>query len=516
MIEELLYWPVRSKSLIRLGKRIEEINKEFRKLDLSLQNGCEGGLVNMNRARSLPRKIEYLRGEAARINIKGRNRQAAFERLVLEEFEKSLFTQQEYIQFFFTMKYNKEWGVKDFFNYAFLPRAQFEGKTEENSAVAFLENNLRNINYRAKTKRENLMEDITTRSVSVNPSELEAMLIEQIPKMRKIIGDYNVNMGFETREQVEAQNLVVQQKETEKIQEKIKSLFGEYKGDIPEIIMAGVKRQLSGLRKKSTPLDEAMRDLIYELVLNYEDSSAWDSATRTMEINADRFYFYKDKKTDKKRLYAGDIIRSIGHENFHRMQSYFSRLMPVGIRETDGEYNLTGRTISEGVATVLEDNFMNWFENNRKHYFLSQRDIEIAKLMNVEHFGNRIVRLVHSIYHREETPLEKNEDKDAHLRLAKVSKVPVYADDDYLHTESMPETYDFAFYFFGQKYVKETLKELEQIEKKRLDSLRKARNFLKRNEPIVIQGLLTGNWGWSTHKDFFLKHYWKRARKYCV
>jgi len=517
MIEDLLYWDIRSRSLKSLGRKIEEINKEFCTLADSLGDGCEDGIVNIGRARGLSRKIDNLRNKAARIRINRRGKQARFDKLVLKEFESSLFAQQEYVEFFFTKKYNKEWGVRDFLNYSFLPRKQFEEKSEEERAVAigFLENILRNINYKAITKRENLMWNINTYSAGVNPSEFETMLLEQIPKLRKIIGEYNINVGFETREQVDNQNLIFQQKEVEKIKEKMKSLFGSGKGEISGAMIYSIDKQLSKLKEKSIPMD-TIADLLYELILNEEDYCAFTWAIKTMELTPTRFHFYNDKKTGKKKLYAGDIIRSIGHENYHRMQGYFSRAMPAGLKGTDGEYNVTGRTIVEGVATVLEDNFMNWLENNRKKYNLSQKDIEIAKLNNHVHFGNRVVRLIHSVYHREETPLEKNEDRDAHLRIAKVSKVPVYADDDYLHNESMPETYYYTYYFFGQKYARETLEELEQVERRRLGTLRKARNFLKRNEPIVIQGLLTGNWGWSTHKDFFLKHYWPKARKYCT
>lgn len=522
MIEDLLHWEVKSRALVRLGRKIEELNKEFCILAESLADGHGGGLVNLSRARGLLRKIGHLTRRAARTNIQGRNNQARFDRLVLEEFQQSLFAQQEYIQFFFTKKYNKEWGVIQFLNSAFLPREEFEEEEEdeeigENRAVAlhFLEDELRNINYRAQTKRENLMWEIDTYKVSVNPQEFEAMLLEQLPRFRKIISDYNVDMGFETEEQVETQNLVIQQREVEKIREKMRGLFGPYRGDISELLLSGVDKQLSGLRRRVTPLAQTVRELIYDIVFNYEDYSAFDESTKTIELNASRFHFYKDKKTGKIKFYAGDILRTLGHENFHRMQSLFSRFMPLGLRGGDGEYNVTGRTIIEGVPTVLEENFMRWLEGRKKHYSLSQRDIAIANLHNHEFFGNKIVRLIHSIYHREETPLEKNEGRDAHLRLAKVSKVPVYADDDYLDDESMPETYYYAYYFFGQKYVRETLRELERIERDRLGTLRKTRNFLRRNEPVVLQGLLTGNWGWSTHKDFFLKHYWPRARKYC-
>ena len=53
------------------------------------------------------------------------------------------------------------------------------------------------------------------------------------------------------------------------------------------------------------------------------------------------------------------------------------------------------------------------------------------------------------------------------------------------------------------------------METKRCGSKNKAKEFLNRNEPLVVQGLLTGNWGWETQGKFFLEHYWPRARQLC-
>ena len=73
----------------------------------------------------------------------------------------------------------------------------------------------------------------------------------------------------------------------------------------------------------------------------------------------------------------------------------------------------------------------------------------------------------------------------------------------------------YAFYLFGEHYVKKTLNQLEDMETKRCGSKNKAKEFLNRNEPLVVQGLLTGNWGWETQGKFFLEHYWPRARQLC-
>ena len=51
--------------------------------------------------------------------------------------------------------------------------------------------------------------------------------------------------------------------------------------------------------------------------------------------------------------------------------------MPHGLRDTPGEYNITGRTIIEGAAVVLEDNFMEWLIRNRRKFNLSKRYVII-------------------------------------------------------------------------------------------------------------------------------------------
>ncbi|MFH1290671.1 MAG: hypothetical protein ABIH92_04655, partial [Nanoarchaeota archaeon] len=436
-----------------------------------------------------------------------------FDALALQEYKDSLFAQHEYIQFFFTKRYSKEWGVRTFLNYAFLQPYYFEGKPEENGALPFLERKLKNISHCALTKREDMMREMDVFEVMVNPHELESMLLDQIPRLRKMISDYNLEMGFETPEQAEAQRIIQEEEDSKERLRRIGDLLGTSKdSDIVEAIKQVHKRKLDGLPKPE--IDESLRKLVYRTVLNYEDYCAFNSDIGAMEVCAERFHFWRDRKTGRVRFYSGDLDRSVGHENFHRLQAVFSRQMPPGLRHAEGEYNVTGRTIMEGVPTVSEHNFLNWLDRNRRKYGLSAKDIEIARLHSGEHFGNRLARLCHAIYHRIAN-LEGGDEADAHRRLATVSGIPVYADEHYLGDESVPEVYYYAHYLFGEDYVNKTLVALHGKETQGLGSSRKATNFIRRNEPIAIQGLLTGNWGWSTHQDFFLKHFWPKARKYC-
>ena len=449
LIEELLYWPVKNRNVIKLGRRVEEINKEFFLLEISLSNGINYGMPNMHRARGLMNKIKNLLEKAYRLSPNNR-----FDKLVRKEFIDSLFAQQEYCKFFFTKRYNKEWGMRSFLNYAFLPEKLFRNKPEENGAMAFLENKLRNINYRAQTKRENLMEDMDIYEVSVNPSQIEEMILEQLPRLRRMIAEYNLEMGFETKEQIESQALIEEKKEIEKAQKRLQRILGPSMLGVYELLKTQQARANKGVLSKPVEIKEELSKLIYDLVFNYEEYCAFDGAIKTIEVNADRFHFFKDKKTGRVRFYSGDLDISIGHENYHRLQNYFSRFMPHGLRDTPGEYNITGRTIIEGAAVVLEDNFMEWLIRNRRKFNLSKNDIKIADLYETEYFGNKIIRLCHALYHREVMVEEGKTDYDAHRKLASVSRVPVLGDDEYLDDESIAETFEFAFYFFWEKYLR--------------------------------------------------------------
>lgn len=515
MIEELTHWEIENSRLLRLGKKIEEANKEFALVDMSLSHGPYGSTVNMGRARSLMKKVNYLLQESEKISLnKSRTNHARFDSLALKDFQNNLFTQKEYLEFFFTKKYNKQWGVNSFMNYVFLPRSQFEGKPLSNGAVGHLEERIKNINYNQITKRENLMCDILDYQLSLNIGEAEEMLLQQIPYLKKIISEYNQDLEFITSDHKEAEELIDELKDNENLKKKVKSFFGKYKGDITEAIINGIDKRGQQLSKR-IDYNDIKKELIYDVILDSEEYCSCVPETKTIGISKFTFNIYKEPKTGKVKCYLGDAIKSIGHENFHRLQHYLSRNMPAGLSWKNGTYNLSSTMVMEGFATVLENNFMEWVSDNAQRYNISKRDLKIAGLLNEDYFGNKVARLLHSIYHREESPLEKDTDLGAHKKLAKISKVPLYADSDYLNDESLPEIYYFAHYIFGEKYAKDIIGSLEKYETEKHGTLRKAKNFLKKNEKLVIQGLLTGNFGWETKKDFVLRHFWPKARKYC-
>jgi hypothetical protein len=503
MIEELLHWPVSSRKVTKIGGKIEEINRQFCLVDQSLTEG--GGIVNMKRFRSLLRKISLLQSE-----VEATNPRADFDSLVLAEYSYSLFTQKEYLQFFFTKKYSKEWGMRSFLNYSFFKEDEFRTKKEDEKSIAieYLEQYLKNIDYNAITKRENLMQIMTFFKAELNPPKLEALILEQIPRIRDMISEYNLEMGFETADQIKAQKEYALKNEQEIVQR------GAAKRNILTLMSKKVSSQ-KNIRKFNEAVKKETTNSIYDLVFSHEGFCSYEDATRTISVSAGTFIFYKDPDTGKLQIYTGDVDLSMGHENYHRLQNIFSKNMPAGLMGSAGEFNITGRTITEGTATVLEQKFINWLDKKRKKLGLSKNDITIASLYNSDLFAYMALNLCHALYHRELNVEQGKRDYDAHKKLAEISKMPVLLDEQHLSEYSIAETFYNTYYLFGTKYVNETINALEKRETKRLGSAEKAKEFLDRNEAIVIQGLLTGFWGWATHKEFFLNHYWPKARKYC-
>jgi hypothetical protein len=502
--EELVDWQVKDKKLYKFGQHLEELNKEFCLLDMSLVSGPYDTVPNIYRAKSLLGKFKRLTENVCSIGLDD-----PFDQLVATNYVSSIFAQQEYIKFFFSQKYNKEIGIRSFMDVLFLSN---DGSEEglNKGAVAFLEDKLRNVNYKKITERENLMQDIFLHYVPTTPSGIEGMVAEQLPRLREMISDYNKEMGFETNDQLNIQKEIITEHDAQRLQQSINNIFG--KPGTKDSMIKIANRRLDSLDPKQV---SDINALLYDLVFSYEDVASYDWGTRTMEVNLDRFYFYNDLKTGEVKFFSADLDKTVGHENFHRLQGYFSKSMPPALKFYDGEYNPNGRIMIEGIPLFLENNsFLPWMNKNKERLDLSDKDLKICSLGDEQHFANRVMRLCHAIYHRE-LMVEGGNDYDAHVRLAKVSKNPVLLDDEYLPDEKMSDVLYYAFYLFGEHYVKKTLNQLEDMETKRCGSKNKAKEFLNRNEPLVVQGLLTGNWGWETQGKFFLEHYWPRARQLC-
>jgi len=517
MIKELLNWEIKNSKLEDIAKDIDRVNVDFTLLDAGLAQTCDAndgvGVVNPYRARRILEQIKKTKKKINGVHIEKSGEDAKFTDLVKKKFNESLDAQEEYIKFFVTNVLNygrNQGGVKSFLNNVF-PSWQLPGM-KERGALAFLEHKTRNLDYEALTRREDLMSPIEMNEVLLNAQEYEELHLKQFPYLRKIIGDYAVHLGFETKDQINGQNLIAQKKKLEAARGKISSLFGSGEAKLPKRILDEITGKISDLSKKTSILDKTIKDLFYDIVLNWESYCSYDWNQKVMEVCAQRFYFYN--KEGEIKFYAGDIARSGGHEYLHKAQGMINKHLSLGLKEPEEGYNFNGRVMIEGVPAFFEDSFLDWLGLNRQKYEISKEDIERAKLFNVEWEANRVIRLLHSIYERQYGPIE-DKSRKAHLKLAEVTGVQTYADDDMLSSESLSETYYFAMYFFGGEVVKRTMKNLYELENKRLGDSEKAREYLKKNENIVIQGMLTGDWGWKTQGKFFLEHYWPKAREYC-
>ncbi len=520
LIDELLEWKIENRNVRDLGKRVREINRQFCILSESLEDVCEKDIPDMTLSRKLLPRIKEQIKRSKRLKPSDK-----FDSICLDEFRDNLEAQREYIEFFFTQKYSKIYGVNSFLNWVFLPPEDFNSSDDPSNkqALEFLEGHLSSINFPANAKRNQLMWEINNFQINRDPDRLAKLMAGQIQRIRGMLSHYNSEMGFISKEEVKTHDLIHAREREIKDMERLKSILGSTYNGVFHIIES--QRRQNGLAlQPETNFNQGLNKLLYEMVFSDRDECTYDPGNRTIEVGRNYLYFYHDKDSGEVKLYSGDLDIFMGHENTHRLQYYFSEGMPAGLSNEIGEYNLTGSTIFEGVALACEPHYLEWLGNNRSKYDLSKKDLELAKLKNPVYFSNLIIRLCHSIYHRVESSLERNDDLNAHERLAKKSKIPVLADEDYLANESLPEVYDFGFYFFGQRYVEETLKELHATEKRRFEqkkgmtsswARRKATRFINKNTPIVMQGLMTGNWGWRNHQDFFLKHYWPKARKYC-
>ncbi|MBW2995574.1 hypothetical protein KY312_04435 [Candidatus Woesearchaeota archaeon] len=507
MIEELLHWPVRNRNLLRLGRQVEEINKEFQKLDDSISMG----VPNISRARSLNNKIQdrFNRAKKLRPGLH-------FEQLVLRNHIDSLWCQSEYLKFFFFKNYNEDYGVRQLVNYTFYPESEW---SDTNGAVSYIEKLLRNINYHGITKREDLMWEVERFQIPGHYEHIKRRIIEEVFKVKKILRDFNEDKGFITEKQKKLLEIFEDKKEFDRTLQKFKELYGPHLEDDYDKLVLLLKNSAQYIIDKDIELDEDTKALVIDVNTNDEEYACWDPNTNLMELNNDRFRFYLDKKSGKIRFYAGDLYPTVWHENIHRLQKNFSRYMPPGLRQTDGELNLAARTTEEGVAMISEDFFMDYMENNKRRLGVSNKDIERAKAEDYIYMANKIIKFCHAMYHREsdvESEIGRREtDYDVHMRLAEKSGNWALADQNYLYDETFSDSFEELFYIFGRKYVGETMQTLERIETKKFGNKRKARAFIKKNENIVMQGLMTGSWSWSTHGEFFLKHYWPKARRYC-
>jgi len=233
------------------------------------------------------------------------------------------------------------------------------------------------------------------------------------------------------------------------------------------------------------------------------DYSSWDSAVLRMAIDADRIRVYKKGKETE--IYEGDADITAFHEfGGHNLRQYFSKDMPPGLRATATNLSsLVSPVVDEGVAMFIEKYGFRYMKRNKKSLVLNDKDIKGAEMFLKFFYQEKLFRLAHAVYEKKEAESNKF---DAHEELSKRAKNPVFERDKFLiEDESLLERQDNLNYFVGREHVKGIMAEL----KKRYYS-----KVIEKNETIILRGLLTGNWSWETHKDFFFSEYMKKVDKH--
>jgi len=270
-----------------------------------------------------------------------------------------------------------------------------------------------------------------------------------------------------------------------------------------------IKEHLPFLKKMV--LDYGRKKQLISKKLNFDlvladpscDYSCWDSAVVRMALDAERIRVYKSGKGTE--IYEGDADITAFHEFVgHALRQYFSKNMPSGLRATaTNSANLVSTAVDEGVAMFVERYGFRYMKRNKKSIVLSNKDIKGAEMFLKFFYQEKIFKLAHAIYESKE-----REDKnfEAHEELAKITKNPVFERDPFmLDDESLFERQDTLDYFVGREHVKGIMEEL----KKKYYS-----KVIEKNETIIVRGLLTGNWGRETHKDFFFSEYMKKVDKH--
>jgi len=279
----------------------------------------------------------------------------------------------------------------------------------------------------------------------------------------------------------------------------ISSLMNEYEEIREKIkkILPKLKQMILDYSRKKQLLSERFNfDLI--LAEPSSETSYWDGINWIMALKDDKINAYRKPGEKKIRFYEADIDLVSFHEWSHALRGYFSRNMPLGLRATEANaYNLVSSVVDEGVCQYSEVLGQEYIKTNKKSLGLSNKDIKLAKLFLKFFYQEKIFDLAHTIYHKKE---REDPRFDAHVELARRARNPVFEKDpDILDDEPLSEgRQDDICYFLGRDHVHGIMKNLKETYYS---------DVIKRNEPLILRGLLTGYWSFETHRDFFFKEY---------
>lgn len=515
MIDELGEWQVRSRALREAGKFVEEVYVEFALLWESFADLTP----NLHRARGLQRKIDYCSKRLEAIKPGTR-----FDRLVHRDYVDSLGVHRAWIELFFTKQGSESYGVRNLFNVLFAPEDRWNS---DEDAWNYVRNEFINMPYRDLSKRENLLNGIQTFQLDNDYEDTKRKIDREFPRLKRFIRDFDVERKFISKQEGDFLNILDIKRE---IQTRIERLEDHFRVPFEEMPMSirdmvyklpqdvfdvNPEKAREIYETKFPEIDRHVKKLDFDLrfMNSWEYSASWNSAIGVMEFGPD-FCFFKDKETGEIKFYGGDLFRTAMHENAHRLKNYFSRDLPAGIRPHPAAINFFAMTVEEGTAMYTEEITHRYISNIRKRMGLSKKDLERAKWMSKTYLPRKLVILYHALLHREQGV--EQSDYDVHLTMAKESGNWGFVDHIYLDDDDLSAALYHGWYIFGKKFTDQTISALECEIKKRLGTRdkRRVRNFMQRNEHIIQQCLLTGDWGWSTHQDFVVKHALPKAWRY--
>ncbi len=504
--EELLYWEVENRNLRRYGRQVEEINREF---GIIMQSLAEY-FPDKHMALSLNKRIPALIKDIDRLRPSNE-----FDAMVAIQHHNSLMAQYEFTELIFVKNYTEQVGLKKFLDFMF---GEAEAKPKGH-ALKELENMARRINWKKISKMRSLMLPITMRLVDSDYDRIRAKIPDELRKARKVINKYLLDIGFVTKEQADIIDKLQTLDDIDEVKDSIGAAFGMPFAKIPDYLRERMFRshgmsedQYNKLAMERDELlsDETIQSLYYNIDLTSGEGASWDPNTKQLEIGRPEFMFYKDEKTHKIKLFAGEVLRIIGHEGYHRVRTLLSQFMPAGLKGGMGEYAITSRITDEGLSMLFEDKFMEYVNENRP-FNISKKDIERVKLAKYFYRTKRIIDFLYSVYHR--LADTENRDIEAAARLATVTKNQALSDPKYLGHQSIHETFEDSFYIYGLPAIENIMERLIKEKTRERGNRRNAMHHIKRNEKIYLAGLLVGHWGQGALEEFYFDHYLPRAKK---
>jgi len=483
MITELLNWPVKTDGLHELGLEVDRVDDQYDIVIDSLEKSEDNERIpNINRPTRLMKRIRKFQKRLKKIKPEN-----DYDKLVLEHYQTAIASERHVLEYFFTTKHQDPRRVGDFIDRLFVHGKRSIRGGLGNSTLNMLERIVRSpVLQKQMTRREDLLWEIMRdRNMEKDNPEIKALILPTQRKALKLVRDYGLDRGFLTSEQIQKMESLDSKDPAEATRQR-------YEIPIPE------------------------RVLFPEVVFGDDEKNFYHRSTNTMQVGRDKLIFYRGNGTGEMIPYYVDFAVDLVHEDTHKFQEYLSHGMPPALNGV--QTNLASTTISEGLAMVSEDNFLRWLKINRDRHDFSETELKIGALYYQTMIEQQYaLGLLYSAFNRRET-LSNSHKKlsfDAEIKLGKLSGNPLLADPEYLSSEHLSQAIDNGTYVFGKGYVGSTLRQLFKIELERLGDPLKAEEFLQKNEPIVSQGMNTGFWSPTTHRKFFLKHYWPKAREYC-